>query len=324
MTENLIYDVHGLILQHLPVRTSRTPSGWTSFDCPICSDKRRRGGVITEGARISYHCFNCGYKAGWSPAPHLSKKYQELAERLGASSEEINAIQLELLKHRTELEKLSDTATTGVFARFTQEDLPADTQSIEHLPDGDELKEYARSRGILGVYPLLKLGGTAYQRRITVPFTYNGDLVGWSSRHVNPPDKRTPKFLSNHQPGYVFNVDHFAGTDRDTVVVVEGLFDAILVDGVAVMSNQVSAEQAHLIDSLGKRVIVCPDRDQAGKKLIEQALALDWWVSFPPWHPDCKDAADACDRYGRTATLNSIMHHATDNQVLIRVRSKLS
>ena len=47
------------------------------------------------------------------------------------------------------------------------------------------------------------------------------------------------------------------------------------------MGNSVTAEQAHLIDRLGKRVILCPDRDTAGKELIEQALELGWEVSFP-------------------------------------------
>jgi hypothetical protein len=290
----------------------------------MCSDKRKRGGVITEGARISYHCFNCGYKASWTLTPHLTRKYQDLALRLGASTDELNAVQLELLKHRAELEALDDSISVADFGKFSVKDLPADTMSIEDLPDGDELKEYARQRGVLGIYPLLQLPGMAYSRRITVPFTYNGELVGWSGRHVNPPDSKTPKFLSNHPPGYVFNIDHFAGTDRHTVVVVEGLFDAILLDAVAVMSNQLSAEQAHLIDSLGKQVIVCPDRDRAGKKLTEQALQLGWSVSFPPWHQSCKDAADACAKYGRVATLNSIFANATDNQVLIQVRNKLT
>lgn len=325
MTESVLQAVHALILEHLPVRSNRTPSGWTSFDCPMCSDKRRRGGVITEGARISYHCFNCGYKASWSPTPNLSRKYQDLALRLGASTDQIHSVQLELLKHSAELGALDHNAgITGVFNKFAPEDLPEDTVSIDELPDGHELKEYARQRGILGLYPLLQLGGMAYRRRVTVPFTYNGELIGWSGRHIAPPDKRTPKFLSKHPPGYVFNIDHFAGTERDTVVVVEGLFDAIMLDAVAVMSNQVSAEQAHLIDSLDKRVIVCADRDHAGKKLIEQALALGWSVSFPPWHSSCKDAADACARYGRVATLSSIITHATDNSVLIRVKSQLS
>lgn len=323
MLETLIQTVHGLIMNHLPVRTSRTPSGWQSFNCPVCSDKRKRGGVIVDGPRISYHCFNCGFKTGWSPSPHLSKNYKKLAGLLGAADSELQAAQLALLEHSTDLYDCAAITHTRSFKKFEHADLPEDTQSIEDLLDDHELKQYASHRGILGLYPLLHFPGTAYRRRVVVPFTYNGDLVGWSARHIDPPNKQTPKFLSNHPPGYVFNVDHFADTQREKVVVVEGLFDAILVDGVAVMSNKMSAEQAHLIERLDKEVIVCPDRDSAGKDLINQAVELGWSVSFPPWHRDCKDAADACARYGRLATLQSIITHATHNKIKIQVQSKL-
>ena len=103
----------------------------------------------------------------------------------------------------------------------------------------------------------------------------------------------------------------------------EGVFDAILIDGIAVQGNAVSAEQAHLIDKLGCRVIVCPDRDEAGKDLINQAIELGWEVSFPDWHPSCKDAADAVARYGRVATLQSIIDSATNNKIKIEVKAKM-
>jgi DNA primase len=121
----------------------------------------------------------------------------------------------------------------------------------------------------------------------------------------------------------VFNVDRFANDDREIVIVTEGIFDAILVDGVSIMGNSISPEQAHLIERLGKRVIVCPDRDEAGKQLIEQAVALDWEVSFPPWASDIKDAADATKRYGRLATVHSIISNATSNKIKIEVKSKM-
>ena len=110
---------------------------------------------------------------------------------------------------------------------------------------------------------------------------------------------------------------------RDVVVVTEGVFDAILIDGVSVLGNSVTAEQAYLIEKLGKRVVLCPDRDSAGKELIDQALELGWEVSFPPWHHDCKDAADAVNKYTRLGTLQSILSYATANKIKAQVKSKL-
>ena len=85
------------------------------------------------------------------------------------------------------------------------------------------------------------------------------------------------------------------------------MFDAIQLDGVSIQGNSVTPEQAHLIEKLGKRVILCPDRDSAGKELIDQALELGWEVSFPPWANDIKDADEAVNRYGRLASVASII-----------------
>ena len=125
------------------------------------------------------------------------------------------------------------------------------------------------------------------------------------------------------EKGFVFNVDAFAETEREIVIVTEGVFDALLIDGVAIQGNSVGAEQAHLIEKLDKRVILCPDRDSAGKELIDQALELGWEVSFPNWAPDIKDAADAVQRYGRLATLYSIINNATDNKIKAQVKAKM-
>lgn len=322
--DNLVESVHHLLLGNLPVKTSKTPSGWTTMDCPMCSDKRKRGGVITDGAKISYHCFNCNFTTGWSLGPGLGKKYKDLVEKLGASTSDIHTVQMELLKNAEILE--SNNANIDYvynLAKFKTIDLPANVFNVEELPENHPVKNYAVERGLLGLYPLLYFDDKLYKQRLVVPFTFNGELVGWTGRHINPPDKATPKYLHNMQKGFVFNVDRFTDTERDIVIVTEGVFDAILIDGIAVQGNSVSAEQAHLIEKLGKRVILCPDRDKAGKELILQAIELGWEVSFPNWSPEIKDAADAVKRYGRLATVDSIIQNATDNKIKTEVKMRM-
>ena len=319
----LVEKVHRLLLDNLPVRTSKTPSGWITMDCPMCSDKRKRGGLITTGARISYNCFNCVFTTGWAPNPALGKKYKDLATTLGVSTSDIHKVQIELLKYNDVLEQEEVSDYIYNLQKFNTEKLPETAVAVEDLPDTHNVKQYAIQRGLLGLYPLLYFEESLYKQRLVVPFSYNGELVGWTARHINPPSKQTAKYLHNMQTGYVFNVDRFADSKREVVIVTEGVFDAILIDGVSIQGNSVGAEQAHLIGKLGQRIILCPDRDDAGKDLIEQALALDWEVSFPPWHADCKDAADAVQRYGRLATVSSIINYATSNKIKARVRAKM-
>lgn len=323
--DSLVEHTHRLLLDHLPLRASRTPSGWITFNCVMCGENRRRAGIITSGAKISYHCFNCGFKTGWSPGPELGKKYRQLASRMGASDESIHKIIMLILKHSNELESLEVDGHAININKFQPVDLPDDVMSVDDLDDAHEIKRYAVERGLLGLHPLLHFPkDPLYRRRLIVPFVFNGEIVGWTGRHVDPPeDKSIPRYLGNTPPGFVFNMDRFADSKRNIVIVTEGVFDAIQLDGIAVMHNKVSAEQAHLITQLGKRIIVCPDRNEPGKELIEQALLLDWEVSFPPWEDGIEDASDAVAQYGRLATVASVVKHSTNNKVKIRVKTKI-
>lgn len=319
----LVEQVHRLLMDRIPLSAGKTPSGWITFNCPMCTDKRKRGGVIQNSSKISYHCFNCNYTTGWSPTPRLGARYKKLVETLGASQKDIQEVVFNLLKYSDDLNIEETDAYVYSASTFDVVNLPKDASLIESLPDDHAVKQYALSRKLLGVYPLLHFDNNLYKSRIVVPFMYNDELVGWTGRHINPPDKETPKYLLNMQSGYVFNIDRFVDSERDFVVVTEGVFDAILVDGISVLGNGVTPEQAHLIDKLNKRVILCPDRDSAGKQLIEQAIELGWEVSFPPWKDGIKDAADAVVKYGRLLTLKSILQNASNNKIKIQVQAKM-
>ena len=244
----LVEKVHRLLLDNLPIKTNKTPSGWNTMDCPMCSDKRKRGGLITTGAKISYNCFNCGYTTGWEPNPTLGKKYKDLATILGADQQDIHKVTIELLKYAEELETETETDYVYNLQKFTTEQIPDTASAVDDLEDGHAVKEYAKQRGLLGLYPLLYFDDRLYKQRLVVPFTYNNEVVGWTGRHISPPDKQTPKYLHKMQPGYVFNIDRFADSKREIVIVTEGVFDAILVDGIAIQGNSVGPEQAHLIE----------------------------------------------------------------------------
>ena len=321
--DSLVEQVHRLVFDNLPVKTSKTPSGWTTLNCPMCSDTRKRGGIITSGPKISFNCFKCGYKTGWAPNPHLGGKFKELVTTLGVDQTELHKVQVELLKYAEILEQEETTDYVYTLSQFKTVDLPDSAVSVDDLSADHPVRQYAIERGLYGLYPLLHLDESLYKQRLVVPFTYNNELVGWTARHINPTNKSTPKYLHKIQPGYVFNIDRFADSSREIVIVTEGVFDAIQLDGVSIQGNSVTPEQAHLIEKLGKRVILCPDRDSAGKELIEQALELGWEVAFPPWSKDIKDADEAVLKYGRLVSVASIIKHATDNKLKAQVKAKM-
>jgi hypothetical protein len=323
-------EIQAALLALLPAKRKSTPSGWTSFDAVCCHhngekyDTRKRGGVMTnpEGG-FQYHCFNCGFKAGWSPGKLLSVNTKKLFGWMGLSDSDIGKLNLVALKYKEDQPVVKKT----VNFELTEKSLPDDC-----LPIDMWIAEGAQEPELFDVIKYLvderKVGwdwynwhwsaANGYRDRVIIPFYHNGKIVGYTGRKIT---SGKPKYLTDAQPSYVFNLDR-QRNDRDFVIVVEGQFDAIAVDGVAIMSNEPNEAQCSRINALNKTVIVVPDRDRPGAKLIGIALKNGWSVSLPAWEDDVKDVADAVKRYGRLYTLSTILHYRVDNDIKIQLLKK--
>jgi DNA primase len=143
-------------------------------------------------------------------------------------------------------------------------------------------------------------------------------VVGWTARKITD---GKPKYISEQQPGYVFNLDA-QNDDRIYTIVVEGPLDAVHLGGVALMGSEIKDQQALQINRLGKQVILVPDRDRAGSKLVEPALELGWSVSMPDWPEGINDVGDAVQRYGRLYALYMIVSSAEDSGLKTRLRAR--
>ena len=325
-------EIQAAVLALLPPKRKSTPSGWVSFNSVCCHhrgekpDKRMRGGLLlSPGGILNYHCFNCHFKAGWSPGSLLSKNLRSLLEWIGMPDSEISKLGLYALK-------IKDSAPIEQ-AKFNfdleERQLPPDSSPLtdlvnQELSDEDRqsvysMFEYLVDRGLDHTwYNWHWSPASGYRDRLLIPFYHNGKIVGWSGRKIV--DGR-PKYLSEAQPGYVFNIDT-QRNDRNFIVAVEGQLDAIAINGVAFMHNEVNASQAARLSALNKEVIVVPDRDRPGIKLIQSALDNHWSVSVPPWQDHIKDVADAVKEYGRLYTLFTILHYKEDNEIKIQLLKK--
>jgi hypothetical protein len=311
------------ILTYLPARRKQTPSGWISFNCPLCDDRRTRGGLKTSDTGWSYHCFNCSTTASFVMGRALGYRARKLLAALHVPEQEIDLLNLESMRHRSvhgildERAKLANQLSAIDFEEM--DDFPPGSEVI--TPDLPKYWQYLRDRGVPEDFPAMttiRTDGIHWVREhITIPFTYDGRVVGWTARML---DGRAPKFISHAQPGYVFGID-LQPTNWQHVLVMEGIFDALSTGGVAVMHNTISDAQARLIRTLDRAVTVVPDQDRAGLELIDRAVELGWAVSIPDW-PDCKDPNDAVRKYGRLATLLTIMQARETSRVKIELRKK--
>jgi hypothetical protein len=202
--------------------------------------------------------------------------------------------------------------------------LPPDAVKITDIKDFNKFSmailEYMSSRQLnLDDTDYYWSPSLAYRDRLIIPFYYEKRIVGWTARTVAA-DKK-PKYLTETQPGFVYGLDE-QGYNKVFVILCEGQVDAIHVDGCALGGSEINDAQALLLNRLNKDVIVVPDRDKAGSKLVEQAIELGWHVSLPDWDLDINDVGDAVQRYGRLYTLYSIANAAESGTLKIRLKAK--
>ena len=317
----------------IPSRAKNSPSGWTSFNAPCCHhrghdvDKRKRGGLRFD-AGVIFNCFNCKYTASWQPGRPLSEKFKSLCRWLGGSEEDINVMIFEALKTESPEYKPRESQ-----ARITFENkaLPNNSLKLSEWLEVDfginkELEEslaaavaYIYDRGFDPLSDLFYWSPeVGYMDRVIVAFRYKNNIVGNTARKVN--DGR-PKYLSDQHPHFVFNIDA-QQEDQKYIFVTEGPFDALAINGVALLTNNIAEQQYRIIQGLGHEVIVIPDQDEAGVQLINKAMEYGWSVAFPTWQDDVKDAAEAVSRYGKLFVTVDAIKTAQSGSIKINMAKK--
>jgi len=320
------------ILTYLPAKRKATPGGWLSFNAVCCThngntqDRRQRGGIKQTEQGWSYHCFNCAYTASFILGRNLSFKARRLLTWLGVPEAEIERTNLESMRHRSIngiLQERRQTFDILAGITFPEFELPAFSEVC--TPEHVEQWQYLRNRSAPLDYPFMVSGeenpykGTSRSRPyVIVPFTYDNSVVGYTQRFL---DDRTPRYINQTPPGYVFGTDlqHDSWTH---VLVTEGIFDALTIGGLAVMHNTISDSQARLIRSLDRDVVVVPDQDAAGMELVDRAVELNWAVSMPEWPEGCKDVNDAVIKLGKLGTVLTIMQARETSKIKIEMRKK--
>ncbi len=332
--------IQNTILTSLPANKKKTPSGWVSFNAPCCihngetQDKKKRGGVMASAdGTISYHCFNCGYKASYVIGRKLTQKMRTFMGYIGIADDTIKKLAIEAMRH----EEGDIKYEKKKFVSFHKKQMPKNTHTIRFWLEKyvakdltapqwnkiDNLLNYLKIRGIDPTWYDFMYSPDMYfnfNERLIIPFYWRGDVVGYTGRLFEDIEK--VKYVTDVQPGYVFNMDTQDWT-RKFVIVTEGPFDAITVSGVSILGSEINDIQRELINNLNRQVIVVPDRDAPGEKLINQAIEFGWSVAFPEWDKTVEDVADAVAKYGRLFVLQSIIRSTETNKLKIDLKRKM-
>lgn len=310
------------ILSVISGKKKHTSSGWYSFNAVCCHhrghkpDRRSRAGIkFADEINWNYHCFNCQFKCGFTIGKQFSNNLKLLLQWSGLEEDEINKLSFESFSQRN-IYDLQKARTVAKVIDFKTVNLPDGSRPV--TSDDTLHVDYLASRGLTIDDYKFHVVDNESRTRIIIPYYYKGQIVGNTSRFY---DNRKPKYLSEQQTGYVFNIDS-QRSEWEMCILVEGQFDAISVGGCAYMGSNISDDQAILLSRLHRTIIVVPDRDKAGMSICDRALELGYKVSIPSWHDDVKDVNDAVVKYGKLPTLLSIIESATSSKIKIEMSRK--
>lgn len=348
-TNKLLADdfIWSAIVSNLPVRSSKTRNDFIKFDCPVChlygqgKDRKMRCGVRKNADGVGVNCFNCGFKTRYEMGELLSRRMKSFLQALGMGDLDVNR-----LSHRAfQLHRMmsGQGGGTGIVQprRYTPEfepkELPSETKPLmewadEGCTDPDFLAvvAYAVSRGSVASTGTMWSPDPRWRNRLIIPFHFKKNIVGWTGRLVGEATDDNPRYDAEVPADYLYNCNIMYRHGRKFLLMPEGTLDAKAIDGISPMGAKLSPNQVQWITSRGMSVIVIPDRDSSGQRLIDVALKHGWYVAFPRisragqnwWEGDVKDCAQAVQRYGKLFTVRSILATATNKSLEINIRRK--
>lgn len=335
------------ITENVHGKRRKSGTNFLNIDCPLCvtrgetADRKQRCGIKQSEKGLGIYCFNCGFRTLWQTGQLLSNPMKDFLRGIGLDDIEINRLNHKAFTYRSMFEASPEAMLMlpeSFAPNFETKSLPKGAKSFEQWategcddPDFIDVVTYLYSRGEeianATTYYWTPSTFAGMNRRVIVPFLFQGRIVGYTARSVDP-DTR-PRYQMETQANYLFNSAVMSMTNRKYIILCEGVFDALSINGVGTLGAHLNPQQIAWIKSFGKTVILLPDRDARGGQMIDIAMQNNWHVAFPRgtgqnwWDDDIKDAADAVKRYGRLFTLLSIIETATDIKMKINVQRKL-
>lgn len=318
-----IYDI-------LPLNKKKRNSGWVYFNCPVCfltenPDTKHRGNIIFNDDSCSYNCFNCKYHWNFHLGQYMSKKMITFLKNC-CSQKDLNDLLLMVREYNES--NTSQTIDKPIIKKREIRQIPSEYKSIQQsLYNNDKSKTlqtvvqylYQRNSRLL---EWSELYWAENRNNFLIPCKEYGEIVGYSLRSLN--DDSASKYLHYIPQGYVFNYDNLL-KERKYEILVEGQLDALAINGVAYLSSTLTPDRLKRIQSFAndKELIICPDRDNAGKKIVQQVLDenLPFSIAFPNWIKGIKDCEEAVQKYGRLYTIYSIIASKESNKDLIKMKS---
>lgn len=299
----------------------RSATGFHAVKCPCCNDYKVRAGWKFEGTEIGYNCFNCPATARYdSTDGKISKNLRKILHDFGIVDSEIAQVIGSSFFNKVNAEQNVSLAEIKKVNTFTPEvELPKGCRRLE--PSDTKLIDYLASRKIEPTqYPFYISSDPRYNNRLIIPFYRQGKIIYWQARHI---DKNVqPRYLNCEVPkaAIIFNYDQLFQNYDLPLFIVEGVFDAISVDGVALIGSTLSEAKIELLKKTRRELIFVIDQDVNGKKLAEKIMELE--MGSITFAPSKLDINKSIVQNGKLWTIHELLKNKTVDKRQLKLKLK--
>lgn len=309
-----------MIIQNNLILGRPNSKGWHPILCKVCNDHGKKGpraAFIFHDGGCSYNCFNCGISASYHPSD------EEMSDNMITV---MRAFNIPDIDWQTVIFK--NIGVEGRSRNQTQSNIiPSTIQLPDYFyPLTDDKSddwcqysiEYLTERQIDWTsynFFCVKLSRFKnWYGRLIIPIFYNENLVFYQGRDLT--DMHIKKYLNPPvtRENILYGYHNILTRTDEPLFVVEGWFDAYLLNGVAIFGNKMTTQQIQWLNKTDRKKVVIPDRFGDGHLLAEQALQLGWSVSTPDIG-DCKDVNAAIMKYGLFYTIQTINDNIVEEEI---------
>lgn len=319
------YTIEDLVRKYVNFSGHASKEAWHSTYCEFCGDGSRkrgpRGGwrFSDNGDSAFYHCFNCGGEGSFvlNREHPFSKDMRKILDSFSIPSKEYNALLLtkkDSSTQKTVVKKSVYPSSIEIPDYFIKVD--ESTASVKQTVRDFLKTNYKLSPESYGFYycngltkavdPKNKAIARALAGRLVIPFWFNGKMIYFQARDMT--GKSSEKYISAAAPknNILFNMDELFKYTDDPLYVVEGPMDAIHLNGVATLGNEITSTQREMLAKCKRQKILVPDFFGDNNKLANQFIENGWDISFPEYRYKCKDVSAAIVKKGKLVVAKDI------------------
>lgn len=287
-------------------------TGWSVGKCPQCSDYKERAGFKFDGNSIIYNCWNCSTTAGYEEqSGKMTKTFKSILEAMQLDMDEVSKIlgSARLIIQPQTISTINLASLLEVDTSTPEINLPKKTYPLGHpefIQFQEKIINYLLSRNIDPIkFNFFFSFEEKLIDRVIIPFYRNEVLIYWQARllpdalgkrYENPPIKRE---------AVIFNIDKLYTFNEEPLFVTEGVFDAMLIDGIAILGSSLNDAKKELLRNSRRRLIFIIDKDKNGKSLAYEVLQEGWEITFTP--NGASDLSDSITKYGKLWSFHEIM-----------------